>query len=73
MKWTVQSSNRKVQPGCAMGTGVNVFKFNLLKSDGEFRVVTHIVDEHNWLIAISVLMCEPHELRISRTFTFIFL
>jgi hypothetical protein len=33
---------------------VQVFRFNLLKSDVEIRGGTYILDEHNWPIAVFV-------------------
>jgi len=34
----------------------------LLRSDGEIRVATHIVDEHNWPNTVSVQLCEQRVL-----------
>jgi len=34
----------------------------LLRSGGEIRVGTHIVDEHIWPITVSVQMCEQRVL-----------
>jgi hypothetical protein len=41
---------------------VRVFRFNLLKSGGELRGGTLIVDEHNWPIAVSVEFCSQRVL-----------
>ena len=51
---------------------MRVFRFNLLKSGGELRGGTHIVDEHNWPIALSVELCSQRVLGTCRKFTFTF-
>jgi hypothetical protein len=44
----------------------------LLKSRGELRGGNHIVDEHNWPIAVSVELCSQFVLGTCSTFTFRF-
>jgi len=48
------------------------FTFHLLHNGGELRVGTHIVDEQNTPIAVSVHLCGPRIVRLLRKFKFIF-